>query len=163
MLTTAAVEYAKELPYRASAEQRICWIPHTGIFWTDEIPDLRDLWHRVPLKDRRGLYRLLYIRTLIWFGEGLSPKDEQFWSAARAQVPAYALFHRLEVPPEVVDEQRRIQRDVDAAFEYLEAEADEVDLSEEDGIQSFSLTFNLAKDEATAPSRPWWKRLLGRR
>lgn len=162
MLPKTFIEYIKDLPLQASAEQRICWIPHTGVFWTDEIREPLELRRRVPSEDRRELYRLFYIRTLIWFGEDLSPEDNGFWDAARDQVPSYALFHRLEVPDDVVEEQRRIQEQVDAAFEHLEAEADDADISEENGIQSFSLTFNLPKDEDAAPRKPWWKRLFGR-
>lgn len=145
------VDFASALPYRADAEQRVSWMPYTGVFWTDEIPGLRALAGAMSSEDRHQLFSLFDIRAQMWLGNEISAAEQELWDAARAQVPDYPLFHRLDVDEEVVALQRRLGREMDVACESLNRE------------QFAKLSSGRDADvEPAAPAvkRPWWKRLL---
>lgn len=42
MLNQTAITYLAALTYREDAKRRVCWIPVSGIYWDDEIPDFRN-------------------------------------------------------------------------------------------------------------------------
>jgi hypothetical protein len=160
MLTERAVAYLQPLRFSNSAERKTCLIPLGGIYWEDEFPDFREMMD-LPEVDRSGIYRLLALRFKIWKGVELEGADREFWDAARAQVPEYALFSRLKLSDEDRAAQEAIEAELEEAFELLFANADEVTITEKGGFQSYSATFDLTKERgAVAHKRPWWKRLF---
>jgi hypothetical protein len=160
MLSDAAVAFLSPLKYRADAERRSCMLPLGGIYWEDEIPDFNALL-KVPEHDRGLIYRLFSVRFRIWNGETLSEADQRFWEAARSRVPDYPLFRRLELSADDQRAQDEVERNAIEAFEVLFADADEIKVTEnEQGLKSFSITFDLTKDQAAVAGKcPWWKRL----
>jgi hypothetical protein len=161
MLSDRAIAFLQPLTFSKTALRKTCLIPLGGIYWDDEIPDFHKLM-AMPEKDRSGIYRLLSIRFKIWDGVAPEGDDRKFWDAARAKVPEYALFSRLELSNEDRALQEEIEREVEEGFKCLLADADEVKVTEQDGFKSFSATFDLTKeDDSRIPKKPWWKRLLG--
>jgi hypothetical protein len=160
MLSARALDYLTPLTYRPNAERRSCVIPLGGIYWADEIPDFNALI-KVPESDRNLIYRLFSIRFKIWGGEVLSNSDRRYWDEARSMVPDYPLFRRLQLSLDDQRAQEEVERDALEGFSTLFAEADAVMVTEhEHGVKSFSMTFDLTKDnDQPAKWRPWWKRL----
>ena len=60
-------------------------------------------------------------------------------------MPGWAFFHRETVSEDDQCAQEEAERTAAELFEALIADADEVTISEEDGVQSFSATFDLTK------------------
>ncbi len=96
MLTDRAVAFLRPLTFSAAAECRCSVIPLAGIYWVDEMPNFRAL-RELPKQDQHGIYRLFSIREEIWAGSPPEGDDKVFWENAKAQVPQYALFQRLEL------------------------------------------------------------------
>lgn len=160
MLTQRAIAFLRPLVFSVEAKRRSSMLPLAGIYWEDEIPDFRALV-RLPKEDRHGIYNLFRIRFKIWRGTELSPKDKAFWETARAQVPDWALFHRLELSDEDRAAQETTKNEAEEFFTALVDEADEVTITEKDGIQSVTADFDLKKlDAVQKPIRPWWKRIF---
>ncbi|MEI9813578.1 MAG: hypothetical protein WDO18_13440 [Acidobacteriota bacterium] len=115
-----------------------------SIYWDDEMPDLAQLI-TLPELDRNAVLRLFSIRFKVWDREHLSDDEQSFWDEVRRQAPNWAFFGRLELSAN--DQRARaeteagVQRELDAFF----ADADQVTITEKDGIQSFSATFDLNK------------------
>jgi hypothetical protein len=57
-------------------------------------------------------------------------------------------------------DQEQVQRQTSEALAALFADADQVMISEEGGIQSFSLVFDLTKEHAVPRQYSWWKRIF---
>ncbi|MCI0352807.1 MAG: hypothetical protein L0Z53_25580 [Acidobacteriales bacterium] len=53
MLSEATIGRLSELKYRSDAQWRVCLIPLTGIFWEDEMPDIRQFM-ALPEDDQKG-------------------------------------------------------------------------------------------------------------
>lgn len=75
--------------------------------------------------------------------------------------PNWAIFHRLDLSDTDRKEREEIERGCAKEFEEFLASADEVSVEEpKHGIQSFSATFKLNKDETGQPeNESWWKRV----
>ena len=177
MLSDTTIAYLSTLSYRADAARRNCWLPLSGIYWEDEIPDFRRL-RSLPDQDQYEIWRLFGIRLKIWSDATLSDDDQQFWDAARSLVPNFPLFQRLNPTPEELREQEEIEetaaRELAAWFE----DADQASITEDEhGMQHISVTFDLKKAERShsKPQDPaeessavavkkksWWRRMLGR-
>jgi len=132
------------LPFRADAKRRVCILPLGSIYWEDEMPDLAQLM-KLPENDRNAVLRLFSLRFKIWDRQHLSDDEQRFWDEVQKQAPGWAFFRRLELSAE--DQRAReeaeagVQRELEAFF----GDADEVTISEQDGVQSFSATFDLTK------------------
>lgn len=161
MLSAAAVAFLSPLAYRAQAERRICWIPLGGIYWDDEIPDVK-LFVALPEQDRNLVLRLFRIRLTLWAGEEPSQDDQRFLDAARSQVPTYPLFQQLRLEPEDQRAQEEFERSAIESFDELFADADDVKVTQEAGIFHFSATFDLTKQGPPEQTLPSWKRLWSR-
>lgn len=161
MLRESTVEYLTQLTYRADAKRRVCLLPVTGIYWEDEIPDFMRLT-KLAKEAQYEVLRLFAIRHRIWNLESLSEDDKSFWDDAQLQAPQYALFRRLELSATDRKLQNRIVRETDQAFREIEADADEVHITERyPGVQQFSLTFDLTKRDFTQ-KKSWWSRLFSK-
>jgi len=159
MLSDSTAAYLSELPFRAEAKRGACWLPLRGIYWEDEIPDLR-AFQRLPEFVRWEILRLFSIRCAIWSGSPLKREDERFWEEAQREVPRYALFFRLRITPDDLEMQHEIEQESEAAFADFAAEATEVAVTERvPGVESFTLKFDLSKRDKNA-RLPWWKRFF---
>ena len=107
------------------------------------------------------IYKLFSIRFEIWDSKTISESDQTFWDEARALVPEYPLFRRLQLSTEDRQAQDEVECKAIAGFEALCAGAKEVQVTKnEHGFNSFSVTIDLTKDQGTEAGRhSWWKRL----
>src|SRR6185295_17831861 len=160
MISETTLAYLSTLTYQAEAKQMVSWLPLAGIYWDDEMPDLH-LMRTIPENDRHQIYRLFGIRVRIWKGLALSDTQQQLWDETRLQVPHWALFDRLTIS----DDLRRAQ---DAAKQYsdemvaaLNEGGGEVTSKVNDGLEHFSATFDLTKNERRPVVKPlsWWERI----
>lgn len=100
----------------------------------------------------------------MWKGEAPTDEDQKFWNDTQSQTPTWAFFRRLEVSPEDLQIQLDTERATTHGLQELFADADEATVTEKDGIQRFSLTFDLTKgDKAVVGKQPWWRRIFYRR
>ena len=74
MLTENTIAMLSALTYLAGAKRQVCVLPLAGIYWDDELPELRELT-KIPQGDHDDSFRLLGIRSLLWKGEILSDDD----------------------------------------------------------------------------------------
>lgn len=159
-LGQAALDYLSALTYRPGAARLSSLLPLSGIYWEDEIPDLVRLMH-LPEQELMQVYRLFHIRFKLWANEPLSFSDEEFWHDARSRVPRCPLFMRLHPSADDLranDEAARIASEELAA---LFKDAAQVSISEDEhGVQRFSATFDLAKQQPSHHPTPWWKRIF---
>lgn len=132
------------LPFRADAKRRVCILPLGSIYWEDEIPDLAQLM-TLSENDRSAVLRLFSLRFKIWDREQLSDDVQRFWDEVRDQAPSWAFFRRLELSAEDCREREQTEAGVQRELEAFFADADQVTISEKDGVQSFSATFDLTK------------------
>jgi hypothetical protein len=147
MLSEITLAYLSTLTYRGDAARKVCWLPLSGIYWEDELPDIHDL-RRIPEGDRHQILRLFGIRLRIWKGQALSDESQLFWDEIHWQVPEWAFFQRLMVSAADLDSQAEAEQASTEVLEALLADADEITIRERDGVQSFSATFDLRKGRA---------------
>jgi len=76
-------------------------------------------------------------------------------------VPSWAVFQRISVSPEDLQADEDAQRETMEALRAWLADADAVSVTEKDGLQHLSLTFDLTKGERAVPKdEPRWKRMF---
>jgi hypothetical protein len=159
MVSDKTATQLSALTFRADAKRQVCFLPLGGIYWDDEMPDMRDLV-QIPEEDQVQVLRMFGIRLRLWKGEALSEADGKHWEEMRSQMPNWALFRREQISPEDLQAQDEAEEQTTKELEAFFVDADEVTITEKDGVQSFSATFKLTKDEpATCVKKPWWKRL----
>jgi hypothetical protein len=106
------------------------------------MPDFLDL-AKLSEDERNMVWRLFSLRFKIWDGQSLSNEDGEFWATARAEVPAWALFHRLELSADDREARKKSEGDIEKEFEEFFGEADQVELTDKGhGLQGFSATFD---------------------
>jgi hypothetical protein len=161
MLSEITLAYLSTLTYRHDAARKACWLPLSGIYWEDELPEIHDLT-RMPKGDRNQVLRLFGIRSCIWRGMALSDESQVLWDEVNSQVAEWAFFQHIVASADDLRAQAEAEQASTDAVEALLADADEVTISERDGVQSFSATFDLTKERSPAQkTRPWWRRILG--
>jgi hypothetical protein len=96
MLSETTLAHLSDLTYRPDAKRRVCLLPLGGIYWEDEMPDLRQIM-KIPEDDRNQMFRLFGIRARFWKGEALPADEQRFWDTARSQMPSWALFQRQTI------------------------------------------------------------------
>ena len=163
MISETTLGFLSTLTYRSDAKRQVCWLPLGGIYWEDEMPDIRHLMN-IPEDDRNQILRLFGIRLRLWKDEPLLDAEQQVWDTTYSQVPSWAFFRRQQIS----DDDRRAQEQAEQgsadALEALLADADQVSIREKDGVQEFSATFDLTKRHTpTEKKRSWWERVLNRR
>ena len=162
MLSETTLGFLSPLTYRADAKRQVYWLPLGGIYWEDEMPDIRHLMN-IPEDDRNQIFRLFSIRVRLWKGEPLPDAESQFWDTTHSQVPSWAFFHRQQISGDDQHAQEDAEQATTDALEALFADAHEVSVSEKDGVQSFSATFLLTKEQTAGKTKPWWARVFGKR
>ncbi len=161
MLSEPTIAQLSALTYQAEAKRGICWLPLGGIYWADELPSGR-LFSDIAEGDRKHVLRMFALRARIWRGQDLSERDRKFWTTLRSDVPSWAFFQRLKLSPDDQRAQDEAEHSSAEAFEALLADADEVNITEEDGVQSFSASFDLTKQPLSERKEPWWVRIARR-
>jgi hypothetical protein len=163
MLSTVTLEYLSTLRYRADAKRQVCWLPLAGIYWDDELPDIQHLM-QITEDDRNKIFRLFGIRVRIWKREALSYEDQQFWDTAQSLVPDWAFFRRQRVSADDLQLQQQAEQATTEALEAWFADADHAEVTQKDGVQSFSLTFDLTRKRPAPPQKPsFWERIFRRK
>ena len=79
-MSETTLGFLSTLTYRADAKRQVCWLPLGGIYWEDEMPDIRHLMN-IPEDDRNQIFRLFAIRLRLWKGEPLPDGERRFWDA----------------------------------------------------------------------------------
>jgi hypothetical protein len=159
MLSEETSAALSTLTYRPDAKRQVCILPLGSIYWEDELPQVQK-FAAFPEPDRNAVLRAFTIRMRLWDCQSLSDDDRQFWDSVRSAVPNWAIFHRLDLSDD--DRREREETELVCAKEFEEfiAGADEVTVGEErHGMQSFSATFRLDKDQSAKLNEPsWWGR-----
>ena len=168
-LSAGALSYLRQRAYAPDAARLVCIIPLSGIYWEDELPSIAELM-RVAEEDHLHVYCLFAIRYRLWDGKPLTWEDQEFWDAARAQVPGNPIFQRITLSAADKRAHEDASQYCEQAFEELFADADQVTVTDlGSGIQSFSACFDLTKNDPatlnvpTPPKLPWWKRIFSRK
>ena len=163
MMSDTTLGFLSTLTYRADAERTTCWLPVSGIYWEDEMPNFSYLMN-LPEDDKHEVFRLFLLRVRLWKGVQLSDTDQQFWDTTYSRVPNWAFFRRRQISDEDLYAQEQAEH---GAAEFLEtwlADAHQVTISEKDGVQKFSAKFRLGNERgAPEKKRSWWERLFTRR
>ncbi len=162
-MSKTTLGFLSTLIYRADAERQICWLPLGGIYWDDELPDIRHLME-IPEDDRNQIFRLFSIRLRLWKGEALPDVEQQFWDTTYSHVPSWVFFRRQQISEDDQHAQEQAEQAATDALEVLLADADLASIREKDGVQEFSATFDLTKRPTPAKKkRSWWERIFARR
>jgi hypothetical protein len=163
VLSEITSAYLSTLTYRSDAKRLVCWLPISGIYWEDEMPDTR-LLRKIPEDDFNQIMRLFGIRSILWKNESLTEDDERFWDTTRSQVPSWAFFRRRTISVDDQNAQDQAERAAAEVVEALTADADELSIVEKDGVRTVSATFKLTKEVSTVEKKQsWWERLFSRR
>ena len=163
MLTETTLGFLSTLTYRADATRQVCWLPLSGIYWEDEMPDIHYL-NKIPESDRNQIFCLFTTRVRLWKGEVLSDAEQQLWDATYSEVPQWAFFQRNHISADDQQAQEDAEQGGADALEALLADADEVTISENDGVQNISATFDLTKGQIPPQKKQaWWERVFQRR
>ncbi len=163
MLSETTLAHLSDLTYRSDAERRVCLLPLGGIYWEDEMPALRQIM-KIPEEDRNQMFRLFGIRVKLWKGEALPADDQLFWDTARLQTPSWALFQRQTISADDRHAQDEAERATTKGLGELFARADKVSISEKDGLQRFTATLDLKKQQRAVKRKgSWWERIFHRR
>jgi hypothetical protein len=142
MLTISTTERLSGCTYRDDAKRRINYIPFSGIYSDDEMPDA-DLWSKFPEDDYRKIVHLFALRSRIWRGESLSEADQQFWDVARSMLPDWALFRRTTISQTDRETDDMVYTCVTNMMGEFLAGEDNVRVVERDGVQTYSVTWDV--------------------
>jgi hypothetical protein len=110
MLSETTIAYLSTLTYRADAHRQVCWLPLSGIYWEDEMPDIHYLV-KIPEDDRKLILRLFSIRVRLWKSRALNDEEKRLWDMTQSQVPSWALFHRQEISAADLKAQETAERE----------------------------------------------------
>jgi len=158
MLTEATLGFLSTLTYRADAKRRVCYLPLSGIYWEDEMPDIL-FRYGIPQNELDDVLRLFAIRVRLWKGQVLSDREQQLWDETYSQVPQWAFFQRNHISAEDEHAQDDAQLVGTEMHEALLAYADEVTITENDGVQYVSATWQIPPPK----KQSWWQRVFQRR
>jgi hypothetical protein len=158
MVSKETLSQLSALTYHADAKRQVCILPLGSVYWDDELPQVGK-FAAFPEADRNEIFRVFAIRLKVWDRQVLSDEDRQFWESMRSAAPNWAIFRRLDLSDADRREREEIERACTKEFEEFLASADEVSVREEKhGMQSFSATFKLNKDETAQPENESWRK-----
>ncbi len=156
-LTDEVVAILKKLPARADAQLGASLVPIGSICWDDENPS----WAELSDGERDAILRLFGIRFQIWDDEPLSAEDREFWEAARAQVPTFALFHHLKLSAEDREARKNAEEEANNLWDSFGPQLTEKPSA---GGHFKEVTHAWpAEKQIAAPKYPphWWKLMSG--
>jgi|GEM_PF-986115 len=144
-LSDETIVVLNKLQYRADAARQVCQIPLASIYWSDEMPDVREMM-ALSEESLNSIWRLFGIRFMIWDQEKLASEEASFWDAARSEVPDWALFKRLALSPQDQQARLEVEEQVAAEWEEVFGKADRLELQDiGNGLHEFKATFDLTK------------------
>ena len=127
------------------------------------MPDIHYL-NKIPESDRNQIFRLFTIRVRLWKRQILSDTEKQLWDETYSEVPQWAFFQRNHISADDQHALEDAEQGGADALEALLADADEVTISENDGVQNISATFDLRKGQIPPQKKEaWWERVFHRR
>lgn len=89
---------------------------------------------------------------------------QQLWDATYSPVPQWAFFQRNHISPDDQHAQEDAEHRGADALEALLADADEVTISEDDGVQNISATLDLTRAQIPPQKKQAsWERVFHRR
>ena len=155
VLTSGLASRYRALRYDASAEPRCCQIPLGTIYWPDEHPGGKLSLAGLDHQSRDSILRLSAARLALW-QSGAIPRDLQvLWEEARAVMPEWPGFRRLELS----EQARRVAVECErSALEWFDALAEasgglrDTDLG--GGLSHWSATIRLDGKEHDHPKGP---------
>jgi len=160
MLSESTVALLAGFTYRTDAKRGINYLPLSGIYWNDELPNSH-LWRELPKDDYRELIRLFALRRKICRSQSLSDAEKQFWDIARSTVPDWALFSRTTFSEADRKVDAMVYRCVTDAMDEFLAGQEKVSIREKDGVQTHSVSWKVsAMQPDTETRKSWWKRLF---
>jgi hypothetical protein len=164
MLSEITSAYLSTLTYRPDAERRVSLLPLSCIYWEDEVPDFSHL-RKIPEDDFNQILRLFGIRLRLWKDEPLTEDDERFWDKTRSQVPSWAFFRRRSISADDQNAQDLAEQSAAELREALYADADELKITEKDGVRTVCATFKLNKEPPAVveEKQSLWERVFRRR
>jgi hypothetical protein len=119
MLKPKTVQHLAAMPYRADAEWLVNILPFGGVYWSDEMPDPKEMIFFNP-NDQAVILRMFSIRVKLWDQTALSFDEREEWDCVRSQVPSWPLFQRLELSEAQRIERARAQMQMEQEFERLD-------------------------------------------
>jgi len=164
MLSESTVQYLSAMHYCADAKRKVCYLPLAGIYWDDELTDMRDIW-KFGESDRDRFLTLFGIRVRIWMEQTLSTDECTIWGEAQTQLPNWALFRRLDPSEDDLRHQAEADEYADAIIETMTEGADLVSVYCKNGLTKYSAITRLDKEKRNSPrdlrNDSLWTRLFG--
>lgn len=146
----------QELNFDPNAKIIFCAIPLGSIFWTDEIPYENFLARG---EDKEQILKIFAIRISYWNNEKISFEDSILWEEAKSKFPRWPIFCRLELTPCERKIHEDTQNETEHIFDFLISNADMVNLTENNGVTSFTAVFDLEKEDNKDKEQKklkWW-------
>ena len=161
-LSSSLIAYMSALTYRADSKRLVSLMPLSGIYWDDEIPDLRGLLSLG--EDDKMLYlRLFAIRIRLWRSEALSDEDQNLWDTVRTQVPTCPVFMRLHISDDDRKTQCEAEEETDEMLDGLFSGAKEVTWTDVgSGAKEFTAKFDFTEERQPARKDSFWRRVFNR-
>jgi len=159
-LSPSLVAYMSALTYRAESKRLVSLMPLSGIYWDDEIPDIRALFS-LGEDDRMQYLRLFAIRIRLWRGEALNYKDQDLWDTACTQVPTCPVFMRLEISEDDRKTQREAEDETGEMLGEVFSGAEEVTWTDVgSNAKKFKAKLDFTKERKPARKNSFWRRVF---
>jgi hypothetical protein len=137
-------------------------MPLSGIYWDDEIPDLRALLS-LGEDDKMQYLCLFAIRIRLWRSEALSDEDQNLWDTVRTQVPTCPVFMRLNISDDDRKTQCEAEEETGEMLDGLFSGAKEVTWTDVgSGAKEFTAKFDFTEERQPARKNSCWRRVFNR-
>lgn len=161
-LSPSLVAYMSALTYRAESKRLVSLMPLSGIYWDDEIPDLRALLS-LGEDDKMQYLCLFAIRIRLWRSEALSDEDQNLWDTVRTQVPTCPVFMRLNISDDDRKTQCEAEEETGEMLDGLFSGAKEVTWTDVgSGAKEFTAKFDFTEERQPARKNSFWRRVFNR-
>jgi len=137
-------------------------MPLSGIYWDDEIPDLRALLS-LGEDDKMQYLCLFAIRIRLWRSEALSDEDQNLWDTVRTQVPTCPVFMRLNISDDDRKTQCEAEEETGEMLDGLFSGAKEITWTNVgSGAKEFTAKFDFTEERQPARKNSFWRRVFYR-
>ena len=161
-LSPSLVAYMSALTYRAESKRLVSLMPLSGIYWDDEIPDLRALLS-LGEDDKMQYLCLFAIRIRLWRSEALSDEDQNLWDTVRTQVPTCPVFMRLNISDDDRKTQCEAEEETGEMLDGLFSGAKEITWTNVgSGAKEFTAKFDFTEERQPARKNSFWRRVFNR-
>ncbi|MEO0965737.1 MAG: hypothetical protein AAFY08_11500 [Planctomycetota bacterium] len=156
-LSPELLERLRSYTFDENAERRGAIVPSHFIYWTDELPNLRDFI--LEKGDRNTISALLAARRHYWFNETIPECFEEVWEAAKAEMPSWPGFQRLYVDEDTRQHAIECEKGGEEFWLGIAEDADSVSIEDRgDGFHSISITMSV--DGKPSTQRLTWRARL---